>query len=140
VLDADGRVLALAGATAAAAGEDVPLLPAATARRIASELLRNGTPSGNAFGIVAEDLTPRLAGRLGVDRDRGAVVSIIRPGSPAAHAGMKAGDIVLSVSSAPVSAASELGRALDTDERSVTIELLRRTRRLTLVLERGRQR
>ena len=112
-----------------------PLLAAGTAARITSALLRNETPSANRFGIIADDLLPELAARLGADRQRGAVISLIRTGSPAALAGLKAGDVILSVSSMPISGASELTRALDTNDHRVPLTILRRTRRITIIVE-----
>lgn len=138
-LDRERHVVGIAGlrprpanANAAAGSR---LLPAGTAARIVSELLRNGRPAANRFGIVAEDLLPELAARAGVDRQQGAIVSLIRAGSPAALAGLKAGDIVLSAAGAPISGASELSRALDTDQRLVPLDVSRRSRRITLILD-----
>lgn len=134
-LDRDHHVVGIAGLRPGSDAElGSPLLPAGTAARIVSELLRNDHASVNRFGIVADDLLPELAARAGVDRQRGAVISLIREGSPAALAGLKAGDVVLSASGAPISGASELLRALDTDERHIALEVSRRSRRIVFNL------
>ena len=136
-LGRDRHVIGIAGLRPRAAdpADGSRLLPAGTAARIVSELLRNGRPAANRFGIVADDLLPQLAARAGVDRQRGAIVSLIKAGSPAALAGLKAGDIVLTAGGAPISGASELSRALDTDERLVPLDVSRRSRRITLTLD-----
>jgi S1-C subfamily serine protease len=136
-LNSDGKVVGVAAlvqrAADTAAGS--PLLPAGTVARITSALMRNENPGANRFGIVADDLLPELAERLGADRQRGAVVSLIRDGSPAALSGLKAGDVILAASDVPISGASELARALDTSDRQISLNILRRARRLTIVVE-----
>jgi S1-C subfamily serine protease len=75
-----------------------------------------------------------LAARLGADRQRGAVVSLVAAGSPADRAGLKAGDVILAVADAPVSGASELARSLDTASDEVSLDILRGGQRLTIVM------
>jgi S1-C subfamily serine protease len=98
-------------------------------------MLRSGAPPAAPFGIVAEDLGPVLAKRLGADRQRGAVVVMVRPGSPADTAGLRAGDVVLTAGQSPISGASELGRALDPDAPSIDLEIVRRGERQQLTLK-----
>ena len=141
VLDTQGRVLGVvAQPTApptAKAAEDMGLLvPAGLIDGIVSELRRSGHATDNAFGIVAQDLTPALAARIGADRQRGAVVALVRSDSPAARAGLKAGDIIFSAQGEPIGSASELGRALDTDATTMTFDVLRRSDRLSVTLRR----
>jgi serine protease Do len=142
VAGADGRVLGIAGlgltldggdtANTAATEDASLLLPASTASRVLSELLRNGQPTPNPLGLYVEDLTTALASRLGATRQRGAVVMIITPGSPASGAGVRAGDIIVSVNGAPIAGASELARAMNPGDDEVTVDILRRTGRITL--------
>lgn len=135
-LDHDGHVAGIAGLRVRSADSPVSrLLPGGTAARIVSELLRNGRVPANRFGLVADDLLPELAARAGVERGRGAVIALVRDGSPAGHAGLKAGDVVLSAAGAPVSSASELSRALDTDEPRITLEVSRHSTRLVFNLD-----
>lgn len=138
VLNADGRVIGVAGLGA----PDDPdlaarLLPAALSNQVVSDLIRSGTAGTGAFGIVAEDLNPTLAGRIGVDRDRGAMVSLIRAHSPADRAGLKAGDVIFAVADAPIAGASELARALDTSDPVVTLDVMRRAERLRVTLRKS---
>jgi len=47
------------------------------------------------IGVVAQTITPTLAGGLGLDRIWGVILSDVRPEGPAASAGLKPGDLVL---------------------------------------------
>jgi serine protease Do len=135
VVGPGGQVIGVALPAPSGDSDPVQVLPAASAQRVASELMRTGKLAANRFGFAAEDVTPVLASRLGLQGAQGAVVSVLRPNSPAGRAGLKAGDIVLSVDDTPISSASELGRALDTDARKVALEVQRRDRRLTLTVQ-----
>ena len=135
-IGADGRVLGLSTfPDDASAGDSSLLVPGDVAARIVSEMLRSGAAPAAPFGIVAEDLGPVLAKRLGADRQRGAVVVMVKPGSLADAAGLKAGDVVLTAGQSPISGASELGRALDPDARSIDLEIVRRGERQELTLK-----
>jgi S1-C subfamily serine protease len=64
------------------------------------------------------------------------MVTTIEPVSPAALAGMKVGDILLSLDGAPLTGADDLVRVLtsDTINREVAFDLLRGGERLTVKL------
>jgi serine protease Do len=60
------------------------------------------------FGIRAQDLTPDLAERLGVEEDHGVVITEVEPGSPAADAELRPGDVILEVDRGPIAGVAEL--------------------------------
>ena len=135
-IGSDGRVLGLSAfPDDDSAGDPGVLVPGDVAARIVSEMLRSGAAPAAPFGIVAEDLGPVLAKRLDADRQRGAVVVMVKPGSPADAAGLKAGDVVLTAGQSLISGASELGRALDPDATSIDLEIVRRGERQELTLK-----
>jgi serine protease Do len=135
-IGSDGRVLGLSAfPDDDSAGDLDVLVPGDVAARIVSEMLRSGAPPAAPFGIVAEDLGPVLAKRLGADRQRGAVVVMVKSGSPADTAGLRAGDVVLTAGQSPISGASELGRALDPDATSIDLEIVRRGEHQQLTLK-----
>jgi serine protease Do len=64
------------------------------------------------FGLTLQNLTPQIARRLQIPSSRtGALVSDVDPSGPSA-AGLRAGDVILSVNRKPVSNAAEAGREL----------------------------
>jgi S1-C subfamily serine protease len=87
----------------------------ATSRRIVSTLLAEGRVRRAYLGLVSmpAPLPPALAERLG-HRDGLRLVEVIR-GSPAARAGLFAGDVLLTVAGQPVATAQSVQRLMFAD-------------------------
>lgn len=51
----------------------------------------------SAFGLRVQNLTPDLAGQLGIEGDNGVVVTGVAPGSSAAEAGLRREDVILEI-------------------------------------------
>lgn len=112
------------------------VIPADVVADIADELLRGSLSPTTAFGFRAEDFDASLASRLSKSRSSGTAVALVQPKTPAARAGLQAGDIVVAVNGSPVASASELGRALDGAGASVQMDVARGDQRLTLTIAR----
>ncbi|HVH28859.1 MAG TPA: trypsin-like peptidase domain-containing protein [Vicinamibacterales bacterium] len=68
---------------------------------------------GEGFGLTLQDLTPAISRRLQVPTGRsGAVVVDVDPDSGSAAAGIRAGDVILSVNRRAVASAADVGREL----------------------------
>ena len=110
--DLDGRVVGiptLAAVNPEAGGAPAPgigfAIPSNTVRRIADQLIESGhvTNSGRAY------LGVRVASSLGV---RGALIAAVEKGTPAARAGLRAGDRIVAVDRKPTLSAEELATVL----------------------------
>jgi S1-C subfamily serine protease len=112
------------------------VIPAQVLGDIANELLRGSLSPMASFGFRAKDFGADLSARLSDSRAVGTVVALVQPKSPAARAGLQAGDIVVAVDGSPVASASELGRALDGAGRTASIDVARGDQRLTLSIGR----
>ncbi len=64
------------------------------------------------LGMSVEPLTPSLANQIGTKARTGLVVDQVTPGSPAADAGLREGDIIKQVNRKPVTSAEELRQAV----------------------------
>src|SRR5512147_3086170 len=58
--------------------------------------------SRGRLGVMVMSLTPALRRHFGVAGDRGVMVAEVEPGTPAAGAGLAAGDIITAVGATPV--------------------------------------
>ena len=77
---------------------------------------------GNTLGIVTQDIDPAARQRLGVKPGEGVVVR--DPGDAAGEAGVRPGDVILSVGRTQVGSASALNRALAGTQPGQTVMLL----------------
>jgi len=68
--------------------------------------------TSSGFGITLQNITPEIARRLRMENRRGAVVTEIEQGSPAARAGMQPGDVIVRVGRQPVETAADAQREL----------------------------
>ncbi|SPV10301.1 trypsin-like peptidase domain-containing protein [Burkholderia cenocepacia] len=64
--------------------------------------------SGNAFGVDVQDVGVGLAAAFGLPRPAGALVNGVAPGSPAAAAGLKPGDVIVKVGDKTIGHSAEL--------------------------------
>jgi S1-C subfamily serine protease len=67
-----------------------------------------GAPSGNAFGVDVQDVGVGLAAAFGLPRPAGALVNGVAPGSPAAAAGLKPGDVIVKFGDKAIGHSAEL--------------------------------
>jgi Do/DeqQ family serine protease len=106
-----GELVGINAAIVGPAGGNVGIgfaIPINMARSVAEQLIAHGKISRGQLGIRIQDLTPELAKALKVQTQEGAVVASVVPGSPAAQAGLKAGDVVVSVNGTVVHNAAAL--------------------------------
>lgn len=102
-----------------------------TAQFVLGEIVRHGRVRRAYVGLGAGTvpLPRRVALRLALTQETGAVVTAVEPQGPADEAGLLTGDIVLAIDHAPVTGADDLVRLLDADRigRTVAIDVLRRS-------------
>ncbi len=70
-------------------------IPIDLARNIMAQLLNGGAVRRGSLGIDSQDVDAQMARALGLDQARGTVVTRVYPGSSAATAGLKVGDVIL---------------------------------------------
>ena len=83
-------------------------LPIDTAMRIAAELRSTGRVTRGQIGARTQVLTSDLAPAFGLDAPLGALVVRVDAGGPAARAGLRSGDIVLSVDGSTATTYAEI--------------------------------
>lgn len=87
-------------------------------------------------GLRLQPLTDQLAEYFGVEDGDGALVASVRDGSPAAEAGLRAGDVIVRVDGREAEGPGDVIRALRrADEGSVVIAVVRRGEERTFTVE-----
>ena len=83
-------------------------IPINMVHEIADQLIKYGEVRRGMLGVVMQNLTPDLAKAFGLDLSQGVVISQVIEKSAAEKAGLKAGDVVLSINGTPIKNASAM--------------------------------
>ena len=83
-------------------------IPTNMAEPIMKALIKDGKVRRGWLGVSIEDVTPELARSIGLKEATGVRIRGIQPGSPAAKAGLRVGDVILSVKGTSVDTSSRL--------------------------------
>ena len=71
-------------------------IPSSLAKPVIEQLREHGKVDRGWLGVQIQQVTPEIAKSLGLPKDSGALVADVTSGGPAAKAGFKQGDVILS--------------------------------------------
>jgi len=86
----------------------------------------SGTKTGTSkkLGMTVQELTPKLAESLGIEKNKGVIISDVAPDSAIAEAGIMRGDIILEINRKKVEDLTQYRKALQAAEGEKSILLL----------------
>ncbi|MBL8535006.1 MAG: Do family serine endopeptidase [Betaproteobacteria bacterium] len=87
-------------------------IPSGMVQKVVSQLMRFGEVRRGRFGASAQDVTPDIGRALGVPANEGAVLVDVGSGAPAEKAGLKRGDVVVSMNGRPIRGSADLRNQL----------------------------
>jgi serine protease Do len=100
LVDAEGRVVGINTMILSQSGGSEGIgfaAPSNIVRNVFEQIKKTGRVHRGEIGVRAQTITPALATGLGLRQDWGVVLSDVRPGGPAAQAGLRISDVVLSL-------------------------------------------
>jgi serine protease Do len=140
--DLDGNVIGVNTAIFSPSGGSVGIafdIPAETVKAVVTQLKDHGAVTRGWIGVQIQPVTNEIADSLGMKNARGALVAEPQSGSPAQKAGIKAGDVIVSVNGESVTDARNLARRISAmaPGTSVKLGIVRGGRDDTLTLTLG---
>jgi len=111
LVDIDGEIIGINTAIFSRSGGYQGIgfaIPSNLARTIQERLVKEGRVTRSWLGVGIQDVTAELAAALGLQEPRGVVVTQVMTDSPAQRAGLRRGDVILSLDGRPVENAGDL--------------------------------
>jgi S1-C subfamily serine protease len=120
-------------------------IPIATAQRIADQLIASGKVQHPYLGVQMVTLSPELKQEINsnpnsgltVNDDKGVLVIRVMPNSPAAKAGLRAGDVIKKINGTPTLEASTVQQVVEKGQvgSKLSVELGRNGQNLTVAVQ-----
>ncbi|WP_061322086.1 serine endoprotease DegQ [Serratia rubidaea] len=126
LVNLNGELIGINTAILAPGGGNIGIgfaIPSNMAQNLSQQLIEFGEVKRGLLGIKGSEMTADIAKAFNTDAQRGAFVSEVLPKSAAAKAGIKAGDILISVDGKPIGSFAELRAKVGTTAPGKTIKI-----------------
>ncbi|MGI9514393.1 MAG: DegQ family serine endoprotease [Anderseniella sp.] len=139
----DGKVVGVNTAIISPSGGSIGIgfsVPSATARNVINQLIEFGETRRGWLGVRIQNVTEDLAESLGLDKAHGALVADVTKTSPAEKAGVKAGDVVVTLDGKEMKDSRQLSRAVGqlAPDTTVVVGVLRKGKPMDIEVTLGR--
>jgi S1-C subfamily serine protease len=137
LIDSDGRIIAINNAIIPYAQGIGFAIPINIAKDVANELIFYGRVTRPWLGILGMDMNPTLASYYNLASDEGALIVRINEDSPAYHAGLQPGDIIVKIGQNPIKGMEDLRHIIWQRKagEKVKIQILRKHQQLIGTLQ-----
>ncbi|BBC71924.1 protease [Altererythrobacter sp. B11] len=144
LFDMQGNVIGINNAIFSPSGGSVGIgfaIPAETAAPIVDKLVKGEAIERGYLGVRINPVTDDFAEALGIPKNRGEFIQMVQPGEPADQAGLKAGDVVLTVNGKDVTPDQTLSFIVANIEpgRTVPLDVLRDGKRMKVNVKVGKR-
>lgn len=115
LFNTDGEVIGVNTAIFSPSGGSVGIgfaVPSSLAREVIADLRDDGEVERGWLGVTVQPVTDEIAEALGLESGGGALVASVTEDSPAAEAGVLAGDVILRLDDRPIEDGRALARAV----------------------------
>jgi len=111
LVNLNGELIGLNTAILAPDGGNIGIgfaIPSNMVKNLSKQMIEFGQVKRGELGIMGTELNSELAKAMKVDAQRGAFISQVMPKSAAEKAGIKAGDVIVSINNKPISSFAAL--------------------------------
>ncbi|WP_310646920.1 Do family serine endopeptidase [Limnohabitans sp.] len=138
LVDVNGSLLGINTAIYSRSGGNMGIgfaIPVSTARQVLEGIVRDGQVTRGWVGVEPAELTPELAETFGLKQTEGVIIIGVLQNAPAAKAGLKPGDVLLSVAGQDVRNVGELLTAIAALKPGEPVKLAVMRRNQSLILD-----
>jgi len=124
--NANGEVIGVNTAIYSPSGGSVGIgfdIPAETAKMVVAQLKQNGSVTRGWMGVQVQPVTQDIADSMGLKQAGGALVDEPQPNSPAAKAGIEAGDVIVALNGQAVKDSRDLARKISETAPGTAVKL-----------------
>ena len=97
--------------------------PASTADNVINSLEHGGVVERGYLGVIIQPVKQDIADALGLKAAAGALIDKAEPGTPAAEAGLKSGDVITELNGRPIKDAADLTRQVGMSKPGEKVEI-----------------
>ncbi|PXX28040.1 MULTISPECIES: Do family serine endopeptidase [Burkholderia] len=111
LVDVNGNLLGINTAIYSRSGGSLGIgfaIPVSTARTVLESIITTGSVTRGWIGVEPQDVTPEIAESFGLQQKSGAIVAGVLQGGPADKAGIKPGDILVTVNGEEITDTTKL--------------------------------
>ncbi|MFA7282055.1 MAG: Do family serine endopeptidase [Sterolibacterium sp.] len=111
LVDSNGHLVGINTAIFSQSGGSMGIgfaIPVSLAKSVMEQIIRSGSVTRGWIGVEVQELTDELAESFKLPNKQGALIAGVMRGSPADHAGIRPGDILLTVAGKPIGDAQSM--------------------------------
>ena len=111
LVDTNGNLLGINTAIYSRSGGSMGIgfaIPVTTAKQVLEDIVKDGKVTRGWIGVEPNDLSPELAETFDVKAQEGVIITGVLQNGPAAQAGIRPGDVIVSIGGTPVRDVTQL--------------------------------
>ncbi len=144
LVDVEGNLLGINSAIYSPNGGSLGIgfaIPVSTAKKIMEQIIQNGSVTRGWIGVAVQDMTPELAESFKLKETQGVLISEVVRGSPADKAGIKPGDILVSIANKDLSDSTVMLETISAliPGKAVSLKLLRNQTEVVVEVKVGKR-
>jgi serine protease DegQ len=144
LVDTNGNLIGINTAIYSRSGGSLGIgfaIPVSTVKSVMESIINTGHVVRGWIGVEPQDITPELADSFGLTKKSGIIIAGVLKGGPAEQAGLKPGDIIVSIENQPATDVTAMVNLIAqfTPGQKITMQILRKSQPMQLDITVGKR-